>query len=310
MLAFLKRKLHERYWSQRSLTRKTLREGGILIYHDVSEPQDIWHNPDGYTTQTDNFFHQIAEFSSYCTWMSLDDLVKQPPGLASRPQVALTFDDGFQSLYDHVGPRLIEQGIPFTIFVNGLAARDNYLPVTTDLLLKRTQEAQPNGESNLPLSSAGVLEAAFHDHYLRHQAVLTPHLPELKLYMNTQELAELASNPLVTLANHTFSHPNISALSPEALIEQLESNQNYFQNLPNYLPDHFAIPFGKYNMFTEENLAVLADFGFRYVYTSENKTLKYTERKHNLDLVHRFSIRNYHPKYVEYMINRSHLPQG
>ncbi len=59
--------------------------------------------------------------------VSLDEIVSSPEAKGKR-LAAITFDDGFLSVKDTAMPILEARKIPFTVFLNSTAIRENYLP--------------------------------------------------------------------------------------------------------------------------------------------------------------------------------------
>ncbi len=86
----------------------------ILCYHAV-DPS--WRSPLAVSP---------AEFDRHCAWLArartvvpLEVAVERMDrrGRMPRGMVALTFDDGFAQLHDHVFPTLARHGLPATVFV-------------------------------------------------------------------------------------------------------------------------------------------------------------------------------------------------
>jgi peptidoglycan/xylan/chitin deacetylase (PgdA/CDA1 family) len=86
----------------------------ILCYHAI-DPH--WRSSLAITPE---------QFSSQCAWLltnkdvvTLTEAVAsaRPSGVLPGRQVALTFDDGLESLYHHAFPMLLDYGLPATVFV-------------------------------------------------------------------------------------------------------------------------------------------------------------------------------------------------
>jgi peptidoglycan/xylan/chitin deacetylase (PgdA/CDA1 family) len=80
----------------------------ILIYHAVDE------GPWG--VRPDQFVAQLGWLQDHARVVSLDHLLAYPdePGL----RVALTFDDGYDSVYRTAAPLLAKRAMPATVYVN------------------------------------------------------------------------------------------------------------------------------------------------------------------------------------------------
>ncbi|QFR92688.1 polysaccharide deacetylase family protein [Streptomyces tsukubensis] len=65
-------------------------------------------------------------------------------------------------------------------------------------------------------------------------------------YLTWAQLRELDRDPLVTVANHTFRHENLSALSTDALRQEVHHSHTHFtQRMGGARPRCFTVPFGR-----------------------------------------------------------------
>ncbi|MBO7310306.1 MAG: polysaccharide deacetylase family protein [Clostridia bacterium] len=85
-------------------------DGLVLMFHDVNEGK----------TDTRAFVSNIAEYREYISELAktrtpcpLDEIVSGE----CNGKFAVTFDDGFASVYEYVYPFMKEHNIPFTVFV-------------------------------------------------------------------------------------------------------------------------------------------------------------------------------------------------
>ena len=69
---------------------------------------------------------------------------------------------------------------------------------------------------------------------------------------------ELAANPLFELGNHSWSHQDFSAISSEAMVEEIQRTQQYMQGLLGYQTKLFRLPYGTY---TDDALRVIGENG-------------------------------------------------
>ena len=98
---------------------------GVLMYHAV---QDDWRSPLAVSR---------AEFEAHCRWLQrrrlvlpLDDWLRRfDRGRLERSFTALTFDDGFRSVYEVAFPILRKYGLPATVFVVGGTLGAKRLPI-------------------------------------------------------------------------------------------------------------------------------------------------------------------------------------
>jgi peptidoglycan/xylan/chitin deacetylase (PgdA/CDA1 family) len=131
-----------------------------------------------------------------------------------KSQIAITFDDAYESVYDTAAPLLAKRDMPYTIFVN------------TDAVGGRG-------------------------------------------YMTWDELAELARDDRVTLANHSADHGHLARKPGESIeawnrrvnasLDEAQQvlNERFGQNVP-----MFAYPYGEFDEALEAKLAERGWLGF------------------------------------------------
>ncbi|MFG1928810.1 polysaccharide deacetylase family protein [Cryptosporangium sp. NPDC048952] len=83
-------------------------------------------------------------------------------------------------------------------------------------------------------------------------------------YLSWQQIAQLTDDPLVTVANHTYRHDNLAALSRGALREEIQGSHALFADRLGQAATYFTVPFGR---FTQELaldcVDILADLDYR-----------------------------------------------
>lgn len=79
-------------------------------------------------------------------------------------------------------------------------------------------------------------------------ALLEQYKPDLSLYhnlfLNAEQLAQLAAHPLVTIGSHSVSHPSLAKLSNEASYREMVHSKTELENLIGKKVEHFSYPFG------------------------------------------------------------------
>ena len=80
----------------------------ILLYHSVGTTP--WGMREPVFSEQMNWLHD------HCRILSLAQLIEAKP--SGDIQVALTFDDGYQTLYDHVAPVLSAKKMDATVNIN------------------------------------------------------------------------------------------------------------------------------------------------------------------------------------------------
>jgi peptidoglycan/xylan/chitin deacetylase (PgdA/CDA1 family) len=119
--------------------------GLVLAYHGVERgPPPLWVDPGLFREHLD----AVAESGAQPVTLARIVSGLRDGDLPERC-VAITFDDGFLSVFEHAVPLLVERGLPATVFcVAGWIGRTNDWP------------SQPGGVPRRPLAGAGVLADA------------------------------------------------------------------------------------------------------------------------------------------------------
>ena len=86
----------------------------VLLYHRVSDDMR-----DNLTVGVEQFDRQMSWIRANYPVVSMEDVVNgRIPKNASRPVVAVTFDDGYRDNYEHASPILLQHRVPAAFFVN------------------------------------------------------------------------------------------------------------------------------------------------------------------------------------------------
>lgn len=87
------------------------------------------------------------------------------------------------------------------------------------------------------------------------------------LVPSVDDLAAAVKSPLVTLGNHTASHPIVSSLEPGGLDRELGVSQEAFRTRLGIEPEVFAYPRGRRSDVTEDAVPIIQKHGFRMAFT-------------------------------------------
>ncbi len=86
----------------------------VILYHRVSD--DV---RDNLTVGIEQFDRQMALVRKHCEVLSIEQVLERRDiPRSDRPQVAVTFDDGYLDNYAHAAPILLRHGIPAAFFVS------------------------------------------------------------------------------------------------------------------------------------------------------------------------------------------------
>lgn len=188
----------------------------ILAYHNVV--------PDGERVVGDSSLHlaRRAFAAQLDALLEINDVVPLGAALtggasiSGRPRVAITFDDAYRGAVLVGVEELASRGLPATIFVppalldDGVFWWDALTPAAMPGLAPAVRE---DALQRMAGKGSAILAAAGESH--------TNRIPTYARCASEDELRAAAARPGITLASHTWSHPNLAALAPAELEEEL-----------------------------------------------------------------------------------------
>lgn len=199
----------------------------IFVYHDVSA-RDSAQYSELYSTEPGRFKEQIEFIRENFEIVSLNEIVSRPSKNAKR-LAAITFDDGFISVKDAAMPFLESRQIPFTVFLNSTAIRENHLPYDQfDEINRRYGN---------------------------------------RVYLDADEVKALHKKG-VTVGSHTSNHRTLSQCDEKALHEEIVKNKEFLENLIDREISHLAIPYGKREHYNERALNFSRSAGHKFIYST------------------------------------------
>lgn len=171
----------------------------VILYHSVGNTP--------WATAEKTFEEQMQWLTNHCHVLTLTDLINTPQK-KNIIQVAITFDDGYRSLYQNVAPVLLKNNISATVYLN------------TGWIAENTNERKKS-----------VIELG---HYPDEQ------------FLTWQEVRELRQNGW-EIGSHGVNHYNFAKTQEELTIQELIESKNIIEKKINSTCLHFAYPFGRYS---------------------------------------------------------------
>lgn len=210
--------------------RRAVPDTAVLAYHDIV--------PDGTRPSGDRSLHlprrefarQLDRLAATHRVVSLADW---RPGEADgdssrdpRPRAIVTFDDAYVGAVTCGVEELVARGLPGTIFVvPGRLGRSTFW---WDRLADPGLGAPAPGLRDRALET---LEGRDRDvtAWAREIGLTSIEPPEHARTATEQELARAVTRPGITLGSHTWSHPNLAALGPGALDDELGRSAEWLE---------------------------------------------------------------------------------
>jgi len=210
--------------------------------------------------------HEV--FARQLDWMRARGAIVSPDQVRAAEELAdvnfvLCFDDVPVSALTGVA-MLREHGLPVTLSPAGVLADDGLGSRDKVYAIEKYADAEAVARHvAVHLPEAARPGSSFY--HLTKSAELDPHRVRTRLidplyecvqdraapffaergYLTWSQLRELAHDPLVTVANHTYQHDNLAALSPAAVHDEIQRAHVHFTGRMGAPARYFTVPFGR-----------------------------------------------------------------
>lgn len=262
----------------------------IFNAHRVIETQrgsssslDLLYLKWGHALTSKEFERKIMYLKKHYEIISLKEAVERIKNRKkAKNSAVLTFDDGYQDMYDIIFPLLIKHNIPATIFLTtGIIDSEKMLwwdklalmldKTKVDKLVleklrgkqfdlrdhdRKAQALSYLGEKLKWVSEAiknEVMEEIFRKLKVNGQEV------KHKLYLNWNEIKEMAAFPLVSFGVHTVTHPNLTTMLYRDTMDEILASKQECEEKIGRSTHFFSYPYGQYD---ESIKQLVVDCGF------------------------------------------------
>lgn len=230
----------------------------ILLYHDCSERQSDYLADLECTTSPENFRRHLAYLCHHYRVVPLELILS---GRGPPSSVAITFDDGYASVYENSFPELKARQAPATIYLISSVVDNRALVWVNELnhLLRRcgavggeiarrhfdvSVEAKPIDIVNacrIQYSPAKVRDLLTD---LRKCAGISEaeNASAAQLYLSWRQIYEMHEAG-IEFGNHSRTHPNMERLTEEEQFAEIENAQKELESHLSVVRG-FAHPFG------------------------------------------------------------------
>lgn len=253
----------------------------VLVYHRVAR---LTSDPEMLAVTPDNFHAQMLYLKETFPVVRFDEEWTK----ASRPAVAITFDDGYADNALEALPILEEVGVPATFFVStGTIGTDTefwWHELERIILEKQSLPSRFTLEDgscgrSWPTGSLrerqkfyrGIVrlmndaDAGHRNNWLaqvRRWAQTGKETANTHRAMTVDELRLLAGSSEVTIGAHTVTHTRLSSLSLEAQREEIEASKKQLEAWLGRGISTFSYPFGLRSDYTKQSIALCRQAGF------------------------------------------------
>jgi peptidoglycan/xylan/chitin deacetylase (PgdA/CDA1 family) len=244
----------------------------VLMYHACDDVENEFIRGLCINTTPSQFAAHLDYLTGYYRVVPLADLIEQPPPIGA---VALTFDDGFRSVYENAWPQLQARGLPATCFL-ATSAIGNEAPLWINelnwFLRSRSQMARPIISKWLGLkpscSQARILRFAVDNYAAKKVDELLRNLRARtgidqrflarrnRLHLEWDQVAEMSAAGM-SFGNHTCSHIPLALVTLDACREEIRGAFRPLEHLGGARKT-LAYPFGSHS---EETRRVALELG-------------------------------------------------
>lgn len=220
----------------------------ILAYHNVVADDDPPWGERALHLKRSLFERHIDLLQQKGRIMPLRDLLEDvDEGSGDGPRFALTFDDAYRGAVEAIESFLVPQSIPCTVFVNpGLLGTEAFW---WDRLAEAFGGVMPSEVRRECLEELRG-EATRVGRMLKGSDSVSSPLPSLRFLPPALEHLERlrALDPLVQLGSHTWSHPNLTALSPGEVATEIRQCRTWLEDFGASEAGLLAYPYGLANV--------------------------------------------------------------
>jgi peptidoglycan/xylan/chitin deacetylase (PgdA/CDA1 family) len=289
--------------------------GAILTMHHVRPPRPDRFQPNRLLEVTPRFLTQVVKYlrRSGLDLVSLDEMHRRiTEGDFSRRFVCLTFDDGYRDMLQWAYPILKEAGVPFAVYVptsfpdrlgelwwlvlEAVIARNDRIGLVIDGRDRKfdcTTVAEKRALYDevywwlRARPTEGELRSTVRNLAAFYHVDISGLCDEL--CMTWAEIAELASDPLVTIGAHTVNHSFLAKLSKEAVRSEMELSASVIEAALSVRPQHLSYPYGDRGSAGAREFEIAAGLGFKTAVTTRPGVL-FPQHKQHLTALPRLSL--------------------
>ncbi len=270
--------------------------GHILMFHRVCNSNTIYKIPGQQSIEVsiDHFSTILDYFEKHdYAFLSLDDLAKGLlQGNIKKPFVVFTFDDGYIDNLEIVFPILKNRNIPFAIYVapsfpdlkavlwryilQDAVRNKSLLNFSISGIHYEMDLSDPHElPRNIKLVRSFIKTTAPMDFIKRLEQIFGKSLHQMlemtaNLLLSWDQIRQLSSDPLVTIAAHTLNHYSLTHLTEAQATTEILESKMVLESRINRAVNHFAYPYGA---FGKREIRIVQSSGFATAVTTHHANI-------------------------------------
>ena len=305
--------------------------GAILMLHHVRPARRDRFQPNHLLEVTPRFFERVIRRlrRSRIDLVSLDEMHRRlaTGDFPRRRFVCITFDDGYRDNLEFAYPILKKYEVPFAIYVatsfadrlgelwwlalEAVIAQNDMVGVRIDGTDRWFECRSVKDKREVfgyiygwlrKLPTEQELRQVVRDLCARHRVDMASFCAGL--CMGWDELAKLASDPLVTIGAHTVNHPILTKLDDKAAGAELSLSRDVIAAALGTRPDHLAYPVGDPTAAGPREFRLAREQGFKTAVTTRPGVI-FRQHGEHLTALPRISLNGnfQRPRYTKVLIS-------
>jgi peptidoglycan/xylan/chitin deacetylase (PgdA/CDA1 family) len=281
--------------------------GAILTLHHVRPPRPGSFQPNRLLEVSPVFFEGVLRRlrRSGIDVISLDQMHQRMVSDDFRRRfVCITFDDGYKDLQQWAYPLLKKYEMPFTAFIStsfpdrlgelwwialeAVVARNDRIGLTVNGKDQFFECASVGQKRQLYAEIYGWLRSMKTEDELRRvvRDLCACHRVDIAAFctdlcMSWEEIAQLATDPLVTIGAHTVNHVMLKKIATEATARaEMEMSRSVIEAALGIRTQHLAYPVGDPTSAGPREFRIAAELGFKTAVTTRPGVLFKGHREH------------------------------
>ena len=252
------------------------RSAVVLMYHGFTDrPSDGLVNYQGNRLQQETFRRQLFFLREQCNVVTVREAALSLSGGPPLPDyaVALSIDDGYESVHTMGFPSLHEAGVPATVFVATQFLEDRE-PLWPDRLeyafagasgepsvrRARLRALQHKAKDFLPSDREALIAPV--ETELGRKLLLTADAPENYRPLTWAQTRDMASSGLIEIGSHTHTHTIMTLLEKTDAKRELTLSKSLIEKNIGRPCDLFCYPNGDYDDFSRATARLLKEAGY------------------------------------------------
>lgn len=228
-----------------TLARRLASGGVVLCYHNVVAPPPDRGNENklGLRMPLTAFERQMRWLADHYAVIPLDELVSRVlRGRSLRGVASVTFDDGYEGVFDHAWPLLRDLGLPATAFVVAEAPErreQGFWWDDPDVLRAHTPQTHERWLTAFQGDRTAIVDSVV--------PARPPWQPPPSCRPATWPAITAAAESGLQIGVHSATHRALPALNDADLRREVVESREIIRSRTGTTPEFFAYPYGLWN---------------------------------------------------------------